>query len=303
MYYVVLAPVTLYAVWNILKHYNVFESTVGEKERADVVSERDKLNKRRGREKTKLDTYSAITGYFGKFLFSDANKEVHKFLIERLDLRSEPLERHLTPEELRGKYILILLISLLFVPLSIIHAGFLLFTVAGILIFSQYVRYYESKVQQEDEIIDVHFINLFLLLYSKLRQGSKGRIAPVVRGYIDSLDSTPDDEAKEVMMKFAKFLLNNLNLNRDDKAVMMLRERYRSATIVNFCNIATQALNGIDNTDTLLSTKMDLVQRKNDLMEKNADKLYAKGEKSIYLIYVILFIFIAVGWYSKLPQM
>ena len=81
----------------------------------------------------------------------------------------------------------------------------------------------------------------------------------------------------------------------------MLREVYHSATIINFCNVASQALQGIDNFDNLLTFKMQLVERKTNLMRKRQQAILRSGERSIYAIWVILIIFIAVGWYSKLP--
>ena len=69
---------------------------------------------------------------------------------------------------------------------------------------------------------------------------------------------------------------------------------------MNFCNVASQALQGIDNADTLLTFKMALVEKKAQAMRKTAQKLRIKGERSIYLIYVLLFIFIGMSWASKI---
>ena len=60
-------------------------------------------------------------------------------------------------------------------------------------------------------------------------------------------------------------------------------------------------MNGIENYDNLLTFKMQLVERKTELMRERSAKLVRSGERSIYAIYIILFIFIIVGWYSKLP--
>ena len=87
----------------------------------------------------------------------------------------------------------------------------------------------------------------------------------------------------------------------DHIAVPKLRDSYKSATIINFCNVATQSLNGVDNFDNLLTFKMQLTDRKTNLMRKRQQKILAAGNRSIYAIWVILFIFIVVGWKSKLP--
>ena len=158
----------------------------------------------------------------------------------------------------------------------------------------------QRKIRDEDDIIDLYFIDLYLLLYSKLRQGSKARLSSVVESYVDTLHTSNNAEMKRVMLGLAEFLLNNLSMYPDHEAVPLLRERYKSATIVNFCNVASQALQGIDNADTLLTFKMALVEKKAQAMRKTAQKLRIKGERSIYLIYVLLFIFIGMSWASKI---
>ena len=103
------------------------------------------------------------------------------------------------------------------------------------------------------------------------------------------------------MLKLSRYLLNLLALYEDHVAIPKLREAYHSATIINFCNVATQSLNGVENADNLLSFKMQLVDRKTELMRKRQQKILQAGERSIYAIWIILFIFVIVGWYSKLP--
>ena len=104
------------------------------------------------------------------------------------------------------------------------------------------------------------------------------------------------------MSSLAEYLLNCLSLTDDHLAIPKLKERYRSATIINFCNIASQALQGVDNTDTLLSFKLNLENKRNEQTKKNSDILYNKGNRSIYLLFAILFIFIILSWVSKIPK-
>ena len=301
MLWMFVAVMSCYMAYTILRQFGVFESSVGTKQHDNFIEERARLNKKRKFENAKLDIFQEVTRIFKGVLFSSLVEEEHKYFIERLNIRSEVLGRFLTPEEIRGKFILILFAGIMCIPLTVLNPLFVIVVVLCILIFVQYKRIYIKKIEEEDDIIDKYFIDLYLLMYSKLRMGSKGRLASVVESYIDTLkNSTADARVKSTMLRMAEFLLNNLSMYPDDRAVPMLRERYRSATIVNFCNVATQALQGIDNADTLLTTKMELVKKKTDLMHENAEKLRRKGEMSIYLIYVILFIFIASGWYSKL---
>ena len=187
------------------------------------------------------------------------------------------------------------------IPLGIFFPTFWGVTLAGVVVFFSYGFVYNQRVEEKDEIIDNYFLDLYLLMYSKLRLGSKARLQTVVESYIDTLETAQNIQMKNTMTELAQFLLNNLTLYEDHIAVTKLRERYKSATIINFCNVASQALQGIDNADNLLTFKMSLVRRKTAMMEARAGKLCKQGERSIYAIYVILFIFIGVGWYSKLP--
>lgn len=157
------------------------------------------------------------------------------------------------------------------------------------------------KVLDENAIIDDYFINLYLLLFSKLRQGSRARLQSTLDNYYFSLDSQAETEELKVMKKFVRHFLNLVALYEDHVAVTKIRELYPQATIINFCNIASQAMQGIDNYDSLISYKMQLIDRKRNIMRRKAEHLLAMGTRSIYAIWIILFIFIIVGWYSKLP--
>lgn len=160
---------------------------------------------------------------------------------------------------------------------------------------------FSRRISDENAIIDDYFIDLYLLLFSKLRQGSRARLQSTLDNYYFSLDNQAETEELRVMKKFVRHFLNLVALYEDHVAVMKIRELYPQATIINFCNIASQAMQGIDNYDSLISYKMQLIDRKRNIMRRKAEHLLAMGTRSIYLIWIILFIFIIVGWYSKLP--
>jgi len=292
---------TIFVCFRILGLFGVFEKSVGIGKVADVVKEHQKSSKKRESERVKLAMFAYFPKALSGMLMTDLAREKHKYVIERLEIKSEVLNRLLTPEELRGKYFSFAVIGLLAVPFAFFHPAVLIITAFTFVIFGGYMFIYKKKIEDEDEIIDVYFIDIYLLMYSKLRAGSKARIQTVIESYIDTLQVASNLEMKEVMLKFSKFFLNNLAMYEDHKAVPILRERYKSSTIINFCNVAVQALQGIDNADTLLTFKQDLIRRKTDVMRKKAQILLKKGEMAIYLIYIILFIFIGVGWYSKIP--
>lgn len=299
--YVLVVLLTIFAVWQILVHFGVFEFSKGQTEViSDIKTERN-LNKKRRAEKKKLAFFFSITDMFRGLLMSEFSYSKHQYYIERLDLRSTVLDRQFKPEELKGKYAFYLIIGIFCIPLGIFFPLFWGVTLFGIVRYVTYGFIYNQKIEDEDKIIDNYFLDLYLLMYSKLRLGSKARLQTVVESYINTLETSQNIQMKNTMMKLSQFLLNNLTLYEDHIAVPKLRDRYKSATIINFCNVASQALQGIDNYDNLLTFKMSLVRRKTAMMEARAAKLCKQGERSIYAIYVILFIFIGVGWYSKLP--
>lgn len=292
---------TAFAVWQILVHFGVFEFSKGQSDVVDDIKVNRRLNKKRNFEKKKLSLFFQVTDTFRGLLMSDFSYDKHQYYIERLNIRSNTLDRQLQPEELKGKYALLLIVGIFCIPLGVFYPVFWIVTCITVFKYATYGFFLNQKIQDEDRIIDDYFLDLYLLMYSKLRLGSKARLQPVVESYIDTLETVQNVQMRNTMMKLAQFLLNNLTLYEDHIAVPKLRERYKSATITNFCNVASQALQGVDNSDNLLTFKMSLVRRKTTMMEARADKLCKQGERSIYAIYVILFIFIAVGWYSKLP--
>ena len=267
---------------------------------SDIIKKEKSDNKKREREKTRLEIYTQVTNMFRGILLPPAKEADYKYYLGRLKYKSDVLNRSITPEEFVGKKFLILCLGVIILPLGVFFSLAYVFGAVLILYFFLKPVFMQRKIRDEDEIIDLYFIDLYLLLYSKLRQGSKARLSSVVESYVDTLHTSNNAEMKRVMLDLAEFLLNNLSMYPDHEAVPLLRERYKSATIVNFCNVASQALQGIDNADTLLTFKMALVEKKAQAMRKTAQKLRIKGERSIYLIYVLLFIFIGMSWASKI---
>ena len=299
--YVLVGILTVFAIWQILVHFGVFEFSQGQNAVVEDIKTERSLNKKRKFEKKRLNFFYNVTDTFRGLLMSDYSYSKHQYYIERLDIRSKPLDRQLKPEELKGRYAFYLLVGLFCIPLGIFFPVVWIVTIASIAFYMTYGLIYSQRIEDEDKIIDDYFLDLYLLMYSKLRLGSKARLQTVVESYIDTLETAQNIQMKNTMMRLAQYLLNNLTLYEDHIAVPKLRERYKSATIINFCNVASQALQGIDNSDNLLTFKMALVRRKTAMMEKRASILCKQGERSIYAIYIILFIFIGVGWYSKLP--
>lgn len=297
----IITMATIFIVYNVLLQFGVFEFISRPSKTAEEITSRRKFDRIRKFETAKLNVYSNTVVLFRGILMSDNCYENHQYFIQRLELRSEPLNRLLTPEEVRGRRAFPLLLSFLTIPIAFFFPPILIVVIAAFINIFSYQTVYRMQIADEDEIIENYFIDLYLLLYSKLRQGSRARLQGTVENYIDTLESSKSTVESKVMLKFSKYFLNLLAIYEDHVAVPHLRDNYRSATIINFCNVATQALNGVENYDNLLTFKMQLTERKTNLMRKRQQQILAKGERSIFAIWIILFIFIVVGWWSKLP--
>lgn len=297
-----LVCVSLFGAVQILLYFDVFAYGKGTSKLSDNIRVERKKTKKRRRAKWRLDVYTTLALSFSAVLLTSDVRADHTHFIERLGLANKALNRPYSVEELRGKYAVLLLGGILLCLLGLVHAFFLILGVLCIAVFFIYPSFYKQKIMDEDKIIDIYFIDLYLMLYARLRQGSKARLQTVIESYIDTLSGVSvNAEMQEVMLKFAKFFLNNLMQFEDHEAVPRLREKYGSPVIVNFCNIATQALQGVDNLDALLTLKMELVSKKTLVLQLKAEKLRARAAMAIRLIYVILGMFIVAGWVSKVP--
>ena len=293
---------TAFAVYQILKLFGVFEVTTSSSKAVSELTQSRSNERHRRNEAELLKLYTSLTNAFRGILMNSVTYEKHEYFINRLDIRAKYLNRPLTPEELRGSKIAPFMFSLILIPLALFYPILFVVPIALLAYFFTYDSLLQAQIADEDAIIDDYFIDLYLLMYSKLQQGSRARLQPVLENYIDTIQVNSKDAVGQTMLKLSRYLLNLLSLYEDHVAIPKLREIYHSATIINFCNVAGQALNGIENHDNLLTFRMQLVERKTEVMRKRAKALCRKAEMSIYAIYVILFMFVIVGWYSKLPQ-
>lgn len=302
MYTLLVILATAFAVYMILKQFGVFEIAKDTQKVASDISSSKKSVKKREFEKSKLAFYTGLVNTFRGLLMSNIQYEKHTYYINRLELRSNILGRLLTPEEVRGSKFAPFACSIVVIPLAIFKPVLFMIPFLAFAYFVTYELKLDAKIRDEDAIIDDYFIELYLMMYSKLKQGSRARLQGTVENYIDTLQSAVSSEVRDTMLKLGKCLLNLLSLYEDHVAVPMLKEIYHSATIINFCNVASQSLNGIENFDNLLTFKMQLVERKTEMMRKRSKAIVRKGEMSIYAIYIILVSFVLIGWYSKLPS-
>lgn len=296
---VILVLATIYAVYTVLITFGVFDVVKSNKQAVSIYQTSKKQAGARKKEIKKLKFYSDITSTFRGILLSPVSEENHLYYINRLDIRSDILNRLYTVDELVGRHVAPFLMSLLLIPVCIffplcwLYIGYRLFKLL------RYRANYRMQIYYEDVIIDNYFNDLYTMLYAKLKHGSRSRIQGTVQSYIDTLDTQFDPEVRKVMTRLGKHLLNLLSFYEDHVAVMKLKEYYHSATIINFCNVATQALRGIDNIENLFSFKEQLIARKTDMMRKRSNIMVAKGQRSIWVIWIILFIFVGFSFYNK----
>lgn len=282
-------------MWGVSKGAN--------KVKRDIKTEKSKQIKRKRAQKW-LSLYMWASYNLGVPI--RPNKELeYRYKIERLGIKVKSLERYLNPVELDGFFKTIIFTSLLAgsimfaLTYSIFSAVFLL----GVFAPAWFHMYASMQISEEDAKLERDFPDLYMLLYSRLLQGSNSRLAPTLSDFIRSLDAMRSGEDRSVIRKFVTDLQNNIDIYGDDTiAVRKLRDKYRSVMVINFSNLATQALSGVSNGDKLLSFKMELNQRKNDMMDKKAEKLVKRGTIAAYSIFIILGQFIVISWVAKLYQ-
>lgn len=228
----------------------------------------------------------------------------YKYIIERCEIRVKRLNRYIKPIEIVGIFRLIkficVLCSLILFIVSFNWFSFL--PMWGVFVDKFYMGWNRTKIEAEDEEIEADFPDLYLLLYTRLVKGANARLEPSVREYMNSLDTMyGEGKGHSAIRKFCSTLCANIDIYGDESmAVKKMRDRYRSPTVINFCNLATQALSGVDNSDKLLTFKTELSQARLRAMEQYADNLVRKGERAVYIVYVVLFEFIILSWVSKI---
>lgn len=299
--YVSLIIFVLY-VTKINNFWGVSKGT--KKVKADVKLEKNK-QKARKRHLWLLEKYAWVANNVG-FSLNAFKEQDYKYKIARLHWEIKILGRNIKPTELAGLLKVIQLVSWFIMITSIVATGSIFFILTGAGIFAPAIFdiYANAKISDEDEMLENEFPDLFLILYSRLVQGSHARLSPTLKDFLLSIDNLDEkDKAKRVIKEFVIDLRNNIEIYGDDGiAVRKLTENYRSVMVINFCNLAVQALNGVDNKDKLLAFKLELNSKRIDQMKKRADKLVVKGSRAVLIIYVILFQFVILSWVAKLSQ-
>ncbi len=228
--------------------------------------------------------------------------EKYRYNIFRGRLNVPYVDRAITPTELIGIFKVIKFISCflaIFLTVLTYNLVFLMFFF-GVFVNKLFEYAMEFKIIEEDTEIEEDFPDLYMLLYSRLIRGTSMRLAPTLDEYLNSIDAIYGEKSHQAMRNFVMDLRKNIEIYGDDSmAIHKMRDVYRSAMLVNFFNLAVQSLRGVDNKDKLLAFKMELSQKKLDLMTKKAEAMVAKGQKAVMLIFIILGQFIVLSWVAK----
>lgn len=250
-----------------------------------------------------LDFFNKMYMRFGA-LTKEKEFELN-YIVERVGINIGILQRPIKVQELVGIFRTLQLISAviaIIVFAQTFNVVAALCCLIGLLIPKIFELVLKGVIDGEDEELEKTFPDLYLLLYSRLVQGANGRIEPTIKDYINSLDAMYGKGVSHNAIRkwCARFSINTEIYGDESMALKQIRDYYRSPTMLNFCNLAIQALSGVDNADKLLTFKQELSEQRKVMMDKAAEKLVAKGTRAIYIIYFILFEFIILSWVSKI---
>jgi hypothetical protein len=276
----------------------------------------------KGTKKTKEDTRLSknlqkkklrTTKYLGWFTWlsknvgislTDKRSQDLSYKIARSRIRVSVLNREIRPAELSGLIKLLMVIGCFVGATLFVLTGSFFSLIFIVFLFapSLFDIYATGRIESEDEKLEIEFPDFYLMLHNRLTLGADARISPSVQSYLISLKELRDlSPSKQVIKNFVSDLQNNIEIYGDESiAVMKLREKYRSVMVINFTNLAVQALSGVDNRDNLLQFKVELTHKKRAQLQVRADKMVKRGSRAVMFVYVILFQFILLSWIAKL---
>lgn len=298
---IVVFLVTAGISWWLLVSYGV----IGGNKAAKKAAEDSKSAKSLAKKRRIMTSVMTFFTWFGEKLggLSDSRKSKYDFYITRLEKRVPWLNRPWKPIELVGMFRVIGFVGILLFCIGVSSFKFSILWCFILLAFigRAFEFVCESNIRSEDHELEDDFPDLFLILNPKLKMGANARIAPVLNEYLVTMERTYAKTEHLVIRKFVRQLRSTIEMYPDETlALTKIRFYYKSPSIVNFCNVAIQAMSGINNEEKLIAFEQELTRRKMDMMRKRAAKLVAKAQKATYLMYVILFEFVILTFWSRL---
>lgn len=223
---------------------------------------------------------------------SPKTKYAWDFRILRTFKEIELIGRTMTSEEFVGLIRLIQFVSVAVGISGVLLSGsgfFIVMVLFGFVLPTCASGIADMQIKMQNEAIDRDFAEVYLLVHTKLLKGAGTHIAPTLTEYLKVADATKSPEEQKYLRSFVKDLLTTINVVTDERAALhSIREKYSTATIVNFCNLAEQALNGTDVAEKLLTFKLELLNRTKQAAEVDAKRRAEKAQKAIYVVWVIL---------------
>ena len=226
------------------------------------------------------------------------------FRIQRLMKPIESVGRTMTPIEVIGllRFMQFFLISVGVAGLVI--NGSVLFGILlliGVVIPSVVTMICDMQISEQDKNIERDFTDFYLMVHSHLLKGTRAHIASTLTEYLRMCDATMEPEDHKDIRGFVAYLRASISVLSDEqKAIMSIRDKYKSATVVNFCNLASAAMQGVDNQEGLLTFKLELIERQKNYVRSVAHERAEKATKSIYAIWLILAEFVVIVMVTRL---
>ncbi|HFL3696648.1 hypothetical protein [Clostridioides difficile] len=281
----ILYALLILGAWGLLSENNIIGSTKGTKKaKNDVDTYNIELNKKKRLEKF-LNYCCWISKNIG-FLPTEQTLSDIEYRITRLNFELKLLKRSIEPIELIGLFRGINVIGIFLTILSIT----LTFKITGIVFLTLclskkiFLLIVDLRIAKENEEIEKEFPNLYLKLYTRLLKGGHVRIAPALDDYIKSIS-----KGREEIKRFAMNYRNYIELYPDEiAATEKLKRVYNTVTIARFCTLVKQALNDVDNKDSLLTFKMELLEKKKREIERNGEKIRLQGRSLLIVVFIIL---------------
>ena len=281
--------------WWILNLYGILGGNKAAKKATSDKKQMESLLRKRKRATWLLGQFESFANRVGGGI-SIAKKKKYDFYIIRRDMQVKVLNRLWKPIELVGLFRMIGFMGVLLCALGVSQMKFNILWLCILFLFVPKLWEYKQEryLIEEDAELELDFPDLYLLLNPKLQQGANARIAVTLEEYLASLNVTYAKSEHNAIKKFVRLLRNNIELLGDEVlALTKVRELYKSAIVI-------QALNGVENKEKLVAFEQELTRKKMDEMRVRAQKLVAKGEKSLVAVWLILFEFVALSIWSRL---
>lgn len=299
---VILVFISAMFIYGILKVTYVIGSSTGTKtavydNKQKIKMERDSLNSQKR------------LAYFAKFgkriggALSTPDRYAWDFRLSRLHIKIALTGHEVTTDEFVG--ILRFVQTALFaIGVTICFMGSwagIVFLVLGFYLLKGVGFFIDFMLKSSEIDMEKDFPDFYMFVYSRLLKGANANLGVAVKDYYKNLQQIYPRKSDHLAIKmFIQDFMMILSVNATEvDAVMLLKDRYKSAIITSFCNLASQSLRGVNNSEKLLSFQMDLLGQQKDNMERVARQRAEMASYMVYSIYIILAEFIFLSWMSK----